>query len=144
MGLANYDDMMANEGMVYDFDLGDFGNQLEFDKDELDGKVVIVRGVSESEFTGNFQTPARSLLFNFLDDPKNIDAWGAFFTADSPIIHQAQEMIRKGHVPFYAQIVKVQSQRNRGYTYWTLKRAQMRFNQSGQPVEALADGGKKK
>ena len=47
---------------IGEFDYGDLGNIPQIDKNEYNGKVIIVTGVSDGKFEGEFDTPARSIL----------------------------------------------------------------------------------
>lgn len=95
-----------------DFSGSDFGNQPEWDKRDLIGKGIIVRGLSEEVFApeGSTYPPARSLLYNLMTDPTDSDAWGMFFTDKttdrqitdgkenpdtSVVIKQARKALRK-------------------------------------------------
>lgn len=117
-------DQLALGGTLYDFDLNDFGVQPDYQKEYLDGKVLIISGVSESTFEGDFQKPARSLLHNFpMDWSKGLAPFGALMQEDSPAIRQASEMQAKGKAPFVARLVKRDSAAHKGQSYWTLEKA---------------------
>lgn len=121
----------------YDFDLGDFGNQPDYTKDDLDGKVIIVYGVSQATFdSGQFQTGAKSLLHKLPNEDADIAPYGMMFSESSPVIRQAAEMEAAGKVPFMARLVKKGSKQNKGQSYWTLERApSLQFDTNGNALD---------
>lgn len=123
---------------VYDFDLNDFGNQPEYDKEFLNGKVLIIHGVSEAIFEGSFEKGARSLLHSWPSEPRNIAPWGALLSEDSPAIKQTQAMQDRGKVPFVARVVLKDSQAHKGQTYWTLEPYRLQYNSDGNLVDPNA------
>lgn len=133
-------DSLAMGGALYDFDLNDFGVQPDYDKEFLNGKILIVIGVSEATFEGDFQQSARSLLHLLPPDWANgMAPFGALLSENSPAIQQAAEMQQKGKVPFVARLRKIPSERHRGQTYWTLEKApSLQYDSEGRLVDPNA------
>lgn len=123
---------------IVEYTGSDFGNEPDWDKTFLVDKGIIIRGLSEEQFKqdGSAFPPARSVLYNLLeDDPQPEEAWGMFFTDygiqedgkehkdTSTVIKQVRhEFKRNGGRPFLTTIeyVVTDAKANRGY--WTLKR----------------------
>jgi hypothetical protein len=131
---------------LYDFDLNDFGVQPDYDKEFLNGKVLIIHGVSDSVFEGDFNTPARSLLHSWPTDfysgngSQELPPYGVLMSDDSPAIRQARDMQAKGKVPFVARLRMQASQKHRGQTYWTMERAaSLQWDQNGNLVDPNAE-----
>jgi len=125
--------------VVYDFDENDLGEVPEWSKDELNGAVIIVHGISERSFdNGEFGKPAYSLLWNLLGDADamNPNGWhyGLLFSEDSLPITLTRRSMEKGKVPFVAQLVKVDKKGTKGQTYWNLLRWKQQYGADGQPV----------
>jgi len=131
-------------GQVYDFDLNDYGVQPDYEKEFLNGKVLYIHGLSESSFDGDFATPARSVLHTWPSDPAGIAPWGSFFSEDSPIVRQTEEMQRKGKVPFVARLVLKNSEKHKGQTYWTMERYTLQWDANGVLVDPNAAPQEKK
>jgi hypothetical protein len=107
---------------VYEYFGSDFGIQPDWSKEELEGQGLIIRGLSEETFKGDFDIPARSVLYNVIDDPEGTEPWGMFFSEGSPVIQQVQRQLAKGRVPFIATIRSKKSESHKGQSYWTLER----------------------
>lgn len=67
---------------IAEFSGSDFGMQPEWDKREIVGQGLIIRGLSESTFSpeGSAFPPARSVLYNLITDSQDTEPWGMFFT----------------------------------------------------------------
>lgn len=124
-------------GQLYDFDLNDFGVQPDYAKDFLNGKVLIIHGVSESAFEGEFEKSARSLLHSWPTELGSASTivYGALLSEDSPAIRQAEEMQRKGKTPFIARLRMVPSKAHKNQTYWTMERALLQYDADGRVVD---------
>jgi hypothetical protein len=109
---------------VYEFQESDFGVQPEWQKDDLIGQLVIVRGLSEDTWQqpGSSFPPARAILYNVEDDDTDTPAWGMFATDDSAIINQVRRAIRKGAVPFVVTLAKRSSEAHKGQEYYIFER----------------------
>lgn len=132
MTTENWDLPYGDEGeAVGEFSFGDLGNIPELDKEKYNGKVIVVVGVSDAEFEGEYGTPARSLLHYMPGENRSAnDPWGLLLGSNSPAITQALGQLNSnGEKPFYARIVKVQG---RKYPYWTLEGVRPVFNTDGQ------------
>jgi hypothetical protein len=120
-----------DEEFVTDLEYGQFGNQPDWTKEELNGKVLIIVGVSVDKFEGEFDTPARSLLHYMPDEDRTkIDPWGLLLSENSPAITRALGQLEKnGGRPFYARLIKKQGKK---YPYWVLESARAVYNENGQ------------
>lgn len=118
---------------VVEFVGSEFGNQPDWDKSYLQGRGIIIRGLSTETFApeGSTFAPARSVLYNLIDDdPQPDEVWGMFFTdcgdedsRTSPFIRNVRkEFKRNGGRPFIADMAYVQSEAHKGQGYWNLKR----------------------
>ena len=61
----------------------DLGNQPEWDKRELIGQGLIIRGISTSflpQPEGSSMPPARNVLYNLINEPRDVDPCGMPFT----------------------------------------------------------------
>jgi hypothetical protein len=115
---------------IGEFDFGDLGNIPEIDKNEYNGKVIIIVGVSAGSFEGEFDTPAKSLLHYMPEDDQAFNPWGLLLSESSPAIRQAKGQLEKsGGKPFYARIMKKMGNK---FPYWTLEPVKVVFNQDGQ------------
>lgn len=134
--------LVQGSDVLYDFDLNDFGVQPDYDKEYLNGKVLIIHGVSESEFEGDFAVPAKSLLHSWPAQYYGNGSpvvYGALMSGDSPAIRQAEDMVKKGKTPFVARLKMQPSARHKGQTYWTLERAEtLQFNAEGELIDPNA------
>lgn len=131
---------LAMGGALYDFEENDFGTQPDYDKDFVEGKVLIISGVSEATFEGDFAKPARSLLHNLpLSWSAGEAPFGLLMQEDSPAIQQASAQQEKGKVPFVARLRKVDSQRHKGQSYWTLEKApSLQYDEHGILIDPNA------
>jgi hypothetical protein len=117
---------------AYDFAGSDFGNEPEWTKEELVGRGIIIRGLSEDLFEpeGSSFPPARSVLYNLLEeDPNPSEPWGMFFSdkgdndkATSVVIQQVRKQIRRGRLPFVATLTKHESTTFKGQSYYSLEK----------------------
>lgn len=115
---------------ITDFEYGQFGNLPELTKEDYNGKVIVVVGVSTEEFVGQFDEPAKSLLHLMPDEPLTQEPWGLLFGKSSPVLTQASGQLQKnGGRPFFARIIKVQG---RTFPYWTLEPVRRVYNTDGQ------------
>jgi len=115
---------------IGEFDYGDLGNIPEIDKNQYNGKVIVVVGVSEGTFEGEFDTPARSLLHYMPEDDQAFNPWGLLLSETSPAIKLAQGQLQKnGGKPFYARIVKKMGTK---FPYWVLEPVKVVFTSEGQ------------
>lgn len=116
---------------VTDLEFGQFGNIPTWTKEELNGKVIVVVGVSTEKFEGEFDTPARSLLHYMPDEDRTAtNPWGLLLSEGSPAITRALgQMEKNGNKPFFARLVKKQG---RKYPYWNLEAVRVVYNQEGQ------------
>lgn len=133
-------------GEAYDFDLNDFGQVPDYDKSYLDGKVLVIHGVSEAVFEGDYQTPARSLLHSWpveywksSETGQMLEPYGALLSEDSPAIRQAKDMQKRGRVPFLARLRIKDSTLHKGQTYWTMEKAPPKqYDERGEYVDPNA------
>ena len=123
---------------VLEYSGSDFGNQPEWSKEFLAGKGLIIRGLSMDTYQleGSTMAPARSVLYNLLeDDPNPTEPWGMFFSdlgldeqgkekrETSPVIKQVRsEFKRNGGRPFIVTIHNKDSEAHKGQDYWSLAR----------------------
>lgn len=129
-----------DNGGLYDFDLNDFGVEPDFDKAEMNGKVIIVHGVSEAVMQrAEYPKGARSLLWNF---PTDIDAfdpdgthYGMLLSEDSLPIKNTLTMMQRGRVPFPARIVYRQKESNKAQSYWMFERVLIQYDADGTLVD---------
>jgi len=125
--------------VVYDFDENDLGEVSEFTKDELNGAVIYVHGVSNRSFdNGEYGKPAYSLLWNLMGDANAADPngwhYGLLMSEDSLPIVMTRRMAERGRLPFLATLVKVDKKSVKGQTYWNLIRYVERFGADGNPI----------
>lgn len=117
---------------IAEFSGSDFGNQPDWDKSFLVGKGIIIRGLSTEIFhpEGSAFPPARSVLYNLLDEDRDTEPWGMFYSdcgdADprtSPVIKNVRSELRKnGNRPFLCSLEEVQSDAHKGQSYYKLVR----------------------
>ena len=124
---------------VYDFDENDLGEVPEFTKEELNGAVIVVHGVSNRAFdNGEYGKPAYSLLWNLLGDVNAADPnnwhYGLLMSEDSLPIAMTRRMIERGRVPFVARLVKKDKKTTKGQTFWNLEKYMQQFGEDGEPV----------
>ena len=128
--------------IVYDFDENDLGEIPEFTKEELNGAVIYVHGVSNRAFEGEYGTPAYSLLWNLYGDADaaNPNSWhyGLLLSESSLPIQMTRRMSERGRLPFLAVLVKQDKKGTKGQTYWNLERYVQRFDATGAPVNPNA------
>jgi len=115
---------------IGEFDFGDLGNIPEIDKNAYNGKVIVIVGVSDGKFEGEFDTPARSILHYMPEDDRAFGPWGLLLSENSPAIRQALGQLEKnGGKSFYARLVKKQGNK---FPYWALEPVKVVFTQEGQ------------
>lgn len=134
---------------VAEFTGGDFGNQPDWDKDQLLGKGIVIRGLSTEVFEQEPFPPARSVLYNAIDtDDADTDPWGMFFsdcgdtdTRTSTVIKQIRSEFRKnGGKPFLATLEKVSSESHKGQTYYKL----VRYIRNATPKDVASTANRQK
>jgi hypothetical protein len=118
-----------------DFSGSDYGEQPEWEKEEILGQGIIIRGLSDATFEpeGSNMGPARSVLYNLITDDPDAEPWGMFFTdwgvtasgkedqRNSTVIKQVRAaMARNGGRAFLAQMEKETSETHKGQTYYKL------------------------
>jgi hypothetical protein len=115
---------------VGELEYGQFGNIPELDKNDYNGKVIVVVGVSTEIFQGEFETGAKS-IFHFMPEEDRLgEPWGLLLGEKSPAVTRALGQLEKnGGKPFYARIVKVQG---KTFPYWNLEPVRPVFNTEGQ------------
>ena len=115
---------------VGEFDYGDLGNVPDIDKEQYNGKVIVVVGVSDGKFESDYGTAARSLLHYMPDEDRvSFGPWGLLLSETSPAITMAKGQLQKnGGRPFYARIVK---KMGKTYPYWLLEPVKVVFTESG-------------
>jgi hypothetical protein len=119
----------SGDDYVGDLDYGQFGNIPTWTKEELNGKVIVVVGVSTEKFEGEFDTAARSLLHFMPDEDRSTEPWGLLLSENSPAITRATgQLSMNGGKPFYARLLKKQG---RKYPYWNLEAVRAVYNDSG-------------
>ena len=115
---------------ITEFEYGDLGNIPDIDKSEYNGKVIIVVGISDGEFQGEFDEPAKSILHYMPEDDRSFGPWGLLLGKNSPAIRQAVGQLEKsGGKPFYARILKKQGNK---FPYWILEPVKVVFTAEGQ------------
>lgn len=115
---------------VGDLEFGQFGNIPEFTKEEYNGKVIVVVGVSTETFQGEFEQGAKSILHFMPDEDRRGEPWGLLLGEKSPAITRAEGQLQKnGGKPFYARIIKVQG---KTFPYWNLEPVRPVYNTDGQ------------
>lgn len=118
------------EEEVGELEYGQFGNIPEMDKNEYNGKVIVVVGVSTEVFQGEFEQGAKSILHFMPEEDRRGEPWGILIGEKSPAITRAIGQLEKnGGKPFYARIIKVQG---KTFPYWNLEPVRAVFNQEGQ------------
>ena len=129
---------LATGEEVLEYSGSDYGNQPEWSKEFLQGKGLIIRGLSEDTYQADGSTmyPARSVLYNLLEeDPNPSEPWGMFFSdlgldsdgkekrETSTVVKQVRsELRRNGGRPFIVTIQYKDSEAHKGQGYWTLQR----------------------
>jgi hypothetical protein len=115
---------------IGEFDFGDLGNIPEISKEAYSGKVIVIVGISEGTFEGEFDTPAKSILHYMPEDDRAFNPWGLLLSETSPAVKQAQgQLAKNGGKPFYARVVKKMGSK---FPYWTLEPVKVVFTQDGQ------------
>lgn len=115
---------------IGELEYGQFGNIPEMDKNEYNGKVIVVVGVSLDSFQGEFDTPAKSILHYMPDEDRTNEPWGILLGETSPAVKLASAQLEKnGGRPFYARLVKKQGNK---FPYWVLEPVKAVFNTEGQ------------
>src|ERR1043165_3299500 len=123
------------EPAIYDFDLNDFGLQPEWEKEALEGIGIVIKGLSESQFEGDFDRPARSVLYNLMFESQQEQPYGMFFSEDSVVVRHVKTMVERGHIPFRAVLRRKESQSRKGFNpYWYLDKYVQQYGADGEPV----------
>ena len=118
------------EEEIGEFEYGDLGNIPDISKEDYNGKVLVVVGISDGSFEGEYDEPARSILHYFPEDDRAFSPWGLLLGQSSPAIKQALGQLEKnGNKPFYARIVKKQG---RTFPYWILEPVRVVFTPDGK------------
>lgn len=118
------------EEEIGNLEYGQFGNIPDISKEQYNGKVIVVVGVSTETFEGEFETGAKSLLHYMPDEDRTNEPWGLLLGEKSPAITRAQGQLEKnGGRPFYARLIKVQG---RTFPYWNLEAVRAVYNTDGQ------------
>ena len=117
--------MFTDEGEeVFLFEASDFGNQPDWTKESLDGEPILIRGLSQDFFEGDFGQ-ARSILYNVRTDTKETEPWGMFFQWEpnqAPIFGQIEKYLKRGgRFPFIAVLRSKKSEAHKGQAYWILE-----------------------
>lgn len=110
---------------VYDFESSDFGNRPEWTKEDLIGKPLIIRGLSEDTYEreqGGRVRVARSVRYNRAEEPRSVEPWGMLFSDPSVAIDEVRKRIERGQMPFLATLAMVDSLENKGQSYWKFVR----------------------
>lgn len=115
---------------VGELEYGDFGLIPDMDKNEYNGKVIVVVGISTETFQGEFEQGAKSILHYMPDEDRTNEPWGLLIGEKSPAITRAEGQLQKnGGKPFYARIIKVQG---RTFPYWTLEPVRAVYDTEGK------------
>jgi len=127
---------------VYDFESSDFGNRPEWQKEDLIGQPLIIRGLSEDTYErvdnqGKLRV-ARSVRYNRASEPRSMEPWGMLFTDPSVAIDEVRKKIERGQMPFLATLAFVDSTENKGQSYWKFVRFVRTIET--EPVPALTTG----
>jgi len=101
------------------FDNGGRGEVPTFKKEDLNGKTVIIAGISDEP--EDFQLgPVRFIMLYREGDNLKNEPWGVMVHAQSPIVGQVENQVKRGRTPFAARIERVPSKSHKGYSYWRL------------------------
>lgn len=127
---------------VYDFESSDFGNRPEWTKEDLIGKPLIIRGLSQDTYEreqkdGKVRV-ARSVRYNRAEEPRSVEPWGMLFSDPSVAIDEVRKRLERGQIPFLATLAYVDSLENKGQSYWKFVRY-VRTVET-EPVPALSAG----
>ncbi|HEY7419276.1 MAG TPA: hypothetical protein VH593_29100 [Ktedonobacteraceae bacterium] len=116
---------------IGDFDVADLGVIPPYTKEQYEkGLVVIVVGVSDGEFEGEYDEPAKSLLHYMPDSDQDFQPYGLLVGKKSRAITMAQAQLQKnGNKPFYALVSKKQG---KTFRYWLLEPVKIVFTPEGQ------------
>jgi hypothetical protein len=120
----------SSQDEIGEFDYGDLGIIPEMDKNAYNGKVIVIVGISDGTFEGEFETPAKSILHYMPEDDRSFGPWGLLLSESSPAIRQAKGQLQKnGNKPFYARLLKVMGGK---FPYWKLEPVRLVFTDQGQ------------
>lgn len=107
------------EREVSTFDNGGRGEVPTFKKEDLNGKTVIIAGISDEPEEFELGPVRFLMLYREGDDPRG-EPWGVMVHASSPIVGQVENQVRRGRAPFAARMERVPSKSHKGYSYWRL------------------------
>jgi len=132
---------------VYDFESSDFGYKPEWSKEDLIGKPLIIRGLSQDTYerednSGRVRI-ARSVRYNRAEEPRATSPWGMFFSDPSVAIDEVRKRIERGQMPFLATLAMVQSTENKGQTYWKFVRFVRTVETEPAPALAAPRNGRR-
>lgn len=112
------------------WDNQDFGNKPDYSAEDMQGRCIIVRGISEAEFEspkykGN---KARSILHNWPEEKPTSHPWGVFFSTTSVPIKKLSEVQR------FPVAVRLWRRQGADYVYWDMERYIPQFDDKGNQL----------
>jgi hypothetical protein len=119
------------EQEIGDFDVADLGNIPPYTKAQYEkGLVIIIVGISDGEFEGEYDEPAKSLLHYFPDSDQDFHPFGLLLGRSSrPLVMAKTQLEKNSGKPFYAYISKKQG---KTFKYWLLEPVKVVFTQEGK------------
>jgi len=112
-----------------------FGQKPEYTSDDMNGRCIIVRGISE----GEFKSPkfpdggARSILHNWPNETPTMAPWGQFFGSESVPV---KKLLTVQHFPVAVRLYK---RKGAKYDYWDMERYVPTFDDKGKELDPNDD-----
>ena len=128
-------DKVGNWDVAEYHDTLSFGQKPDYTSDDMNGRCIIVRGISESEFKSPKYPngAARSILHNWPNELPTMAPWGQFFGSESVPIKKLREV---QHFPVAVRLYK---RKGANYDYWDLERYVPSFDSSGKALDPNDD-----
>jgi hypothetical protein len=108
-----------------------FGQKPEYTSDDMNGRCIIVRGISEGEFKSPKYPDgaARSILHNWPNETPSMSPWGQFFGSTSVPI---KKLATVQHFPIAVRLYK---RKGANFDYWDMERYVPTFDSNGKQLD---------
>jgi hypothetical protein len=112
-----------------------FGQKPEYSSDDMNGRCIIVRGISEGEFKSPKYPDgaARSILHNWPNELPTMAPWGQFFGSTSVPIKKLSQV---DHFPVAVRLYK---RKGAKFDYWDMEGYVPTFDDKGSMLDPNDD-----
>jgi len=129
------DALQIGNWVVEDFwDSQDFGNKPDYSAEDMQGRCIIVRGLSVGEFESpkfnrdGVANKARSILHNWPEEHPNMAPWGIFLSSTSVPIKKLSGVVK------FPVAIRMWRRQGANAVYWDMERYTPRYNSDGKVI----------